>query len=66
MTIKVMVMEPISEVLGALVSELINKENGAGRWDRAEQLEIAASQASLPGFEPGPMTFSTASLFAVR
>lgn len=51
-------MEPISEVLGVLVSELIDKETGVGRWDRASQLEIAATEASLPGFEPASPVLS--------
>ncbi len=44
-------MEPISEVLGTLVAGLIEMEASAGRGDRAQQLETAAIDASLPGHE---------------
>jgi hypothetical protein len=50
-----MIMEPISEVLGTLVSELIDRENGAGRKDRAVQLEMTALDAALPGFDFEPI-----------
>jgi hypothetical protein len=45
-------MEPISEVLGTVVSELVDLEWSAGRLDRAWTLGTAAADALLPGFEP--------------
>lgn len=50
-----MYMEPISEVLGDLVAELIEKERGAERPIRAMGLEEAAAQAALPGFDARPI-----------
>jgi hypothetical protein len=44
-------MEPISEVLGTLVAELIDTETVATDRDRAMGYEEAAMQTSLSGLE---------------
>jgi hypothetical protein len=59
MVIKVTIMEPICEVLETLVSQLAEKETGAGRWDRAVQLEMAVQPSLSPldrSASPGILT----------
>lgn len=61
MVIKVMIMEPISEVLETLVSQLAERETGAGRWDRAVQLELAVQAPNTPldgSAMPGILAFT--------
>jgi hypothetical protein len=41
-------MEPITDILGTLVTELIEREMAVGNYDRASSLESAATDASLP------------------
>lgn len=48
---KVMIMEPISDVLSGIVAELIDVETGAGRDDRAADYGAIALNCSVSGFE---------------